>query len=923
MVLCLLLVFFFVVLSRVADGGRVVHLRHTAVHLHDVALDSIRVRRAGVVQYWVTVDPSVLSSDAAIEGHTNCSAIPHKLHGHTFQCLSDRGDALQRVDGVVRVRRVLPAEKFDPAAMRHAEGGVTALLLPSKRVDAVRVLSRWNRTLPYSFRRVGEWAIRVLDPTVHKRGHFKLRPSVRGRMPSAVVKRLSTDEAVYWIEPFAAPRLSNAFAVPFVMNSQAATLGEGGTHEIITIADTGLDYHHCEFDAHHVPKSRLTIEVGVLPPRPLIHLSSKVPAYISYDFQDGGDHVQTDFEDVDSGHGTHVVGTAAGKYGAAPQARILFLDLGFKEAGVEYLYTPHDLHLHFFEHIKTYTPSRIFSISWGTDINEYTDNARMIDAFVASNPEFVIVIAAGNQGNDGVGTVGSPATAKNAISVGASCSTKSAYDEYRSQPFLWVENGGSFPFSDTSALHSGAVAAFSSAGPTRDGRLKPDVLAPGTPIASARAKHTCGQMIMHGTSMSAPLVSGLVARYRSASPTLSAAALRAILAASGTKPTSRVSFLRKLGNRQHRLTPTVETYQPSPFHYGHGIVHARALDDMHVIDGRDIAPGEILVFETTTGDSKLNVVLAWTDPPSSPNARRMLVNDLDLDVLIGGRQRVYGNHHVNHLKGPDLVNNMEKVWDIPAHTNVQIFVRGARLVAAQTFALVALSQAEDDVAPVIEERMYSAACSGDMPAEPCTLPLGGGTKACDPDAHVWSSSCTLEYCKNDYVFTGGECTEGDAFMCFGYATSGTRCHIENGEGFWCTVLGQCAVSRCTYGFVPRATSCQCDRTINEHCVASASDPEETDESHKEKEVVHDGDNENSITFIVLIIGAIIIVVCVVIYEGASHKFSPSSFHDRAVQDDLLRQYKQPLLHHRRKTTKAEAPSSRKRRFPRLMTRTKM
>lgn len=84
-------------------------------------------------------------------------------------------------------------------------------------------------------------------------------------------------------------------------------------------------------------------------------------------------------------------------------------------------------------------------------------------------------VIAGNSGGSGEGTVGSPATNKNGVCVGASLnsfeSTLSAWEYFRQD----------FPY-DEQNFTGDEVAYFSSQGPTRDGRLKPDILAPGLSI---------------------------------------------------------------------------------------------------------------------------------------------------------------------------------------------------------------------------------------------------------------------------------------------------------------------------------------------------------------------------------------------------------------------------------------------------------
>jgi len=62
-------------------------------------------------------------------------------------------------------------------------------------------------------------------------------------------------------------------------------------------------------------------------------------------------------------------------------------------------------------------------------------------------------------------------------------------------------------------------ADFSSRGPTADGRVKPDISAPGVGISSAAAGTVNGYVTMNGTSMATPFVTGVALLMEDADPT--------------------------------------------------------------------------------------------------------------------------------------------------------------------------------------------------------------------------------------------------------------------------------------------------------------------------------------------------------------------------------------------------------------------
>ena len=85
--------------------------------------------------------------------------------------------------------------------------------------------------------------------------------------------------------------------------------------------------------------------------------------------------------------------------------------------------------------------------------------------------------------------MGSPATSKNVLTVGASENNRSTITSEWGA--WWPSDFPQDPInSDKMANHSEGMAGFSSRGPVDDGRLKPDVSAPGTFILSTKSRQT-------------------------------------------------------------------------------------------------------------------------------------------------------------------------------------------------------------------------------------------------------------------------------------------------------------------------------------------------------------------------------------------------------------------------------------------------
>jgi len=185
--------------------------------------------------------------------------------------------------------------------------------------------------------------------------------------------------------------------------------GLDGAGEIVGVGDTGLDVKSCFFwDPNH--------NVG--------YEHDKVIGYRGF----------ADYEDT-SGHGTHVCGSIAGRAGngsgyegyngMAPGAKLAFTDLGLSYGDQRGLIAPETME-EYYEYAYG-LGARLHSDSWGGLSTAYTRSAREVDEWHFYHPEFLAMIAAGNDGEflsaDGVeSTVSTPATCKNALSVGATLS---------------------------------------------------------------------------------------------------------------------------------------------------------------------------------------------------------------------------------------------------------------------------------------------------------------------------------------------------------------------------------------------------------------------------------------------------------------------------------------------------------------------
>jgi hypothetical protein len=221
----------------------------------------------------------------------------------------------------------------------------------------------------------------------------------------------------------------------------------------------------------------------------------------------------------------------------------------------------------------------------------------------------------------------------------------------------------------------------SSTGPTVDGRLKPDVVAKGANVSSTYINDNYGGA--WGSSHSAPQVTGITAlmyeQYRKQLGTNPTAALiKSIL----------LNTAKDLGN-------------PGPdYRYGFGQVDA--LEAIKTISENRFSEGNVtnaaqqtLTINVPDGMNNLKVMLVWTDKEASLPISKVLVNNLDLEVITPSGDIVTplildpSNPSFSAYNGVDSLNNVEQVTiPTPLPGTYTIRVKGSKVpFSSQSYAL--------------------------------------------------------------------------------------------------------------------------------------------------------------------------------------------------------------------------------------------
>ncbi|MCK4726551.1 MAG: S8 family serine peptidase, partial [Anaerolineales bacterium] len=302
-------------------------------------------------------------------------------------------------------------------------------------------------------------------------------------LPAYQLDALAALDGVLWVEPDIEMHLSNDVATGDILHTDliSDTLGLTGDGQVIGVADTGLD----------------SGDYGTLHP----DIQGRVlNAYCR------GRPDPCDWSDYVT-HGTHVVGSilgdgtvSKGQYaGVAPGSSLVMQSMS---TATGQFIVPTDIGELYQQAYSV--GARIHSNSYGSAANgAYTTSSQQTDTALWELQDMLTLFAAGNSAwdsdKDGFidpDSIDAPGTAKNVLTVGAS-------ENYRPSILsIWGPSYGDPISADRVADNASGMAAFSGRGPTDDGRVKPEIVAPGTFIASLRSRQYIFDDDLEGDSSS-------------------------------------------------------------------------------------------------------------------------------------------------------------------------------------------------------------------------------------------------------------------------------------------------------------------------------------------------------------------------------------------------------------------------------------
>ena len=310
----------------------------------------------------------------------------------------------------------------------------------------------------------------------------------------------------------------------------------------------------------------------------------------------------------------------------------------------------------------------------------YIGESRDWDNLMYNAPYYLMVVAAGNDGNDN-------------SSNGNPLNGNSSYDKLSghstSKNNLVVANAQDANVNNDGTLNSVVINSGSSEGPTDDLRIKPDITGNGTAVYSTFDNADNAYNTITGTSMASPNVSGslllLQQQYNGVTgsfmraATLKGLALHTADDAGGSGPDAI---------------------------YGWGLLNTKRASEAISGNGTQSKIEELILnsgqtYTTTVTSDGVNMLMAsisWTDPAGTANTgtpnltNAVLVNDLDIRISKGGNSwspyRLTGI--TTNGTGDNVVDPYERIDVAGANGTYTISVthKGSLTGGSQRFSLI-------------------------------------------------------------------------------------------------------------------------------------------------------------------------------------------------------------------------------------------
>ncbi|TVQ77774.1 MAG: hypothetical protein EA380_06970 [Phycisphaeraceae bacterium] len=245
--------------------------------------------------------------------------------------------------------------------------------------------------------------------------------------------------------------------------------------------------------------------------------------------------------------------------------------------------------------------------------------------------------------------------------------------------------------------NNNSMTSFSSWGPTDDGRIRPDLVAPGCAsgggITSTSSSSNTAYSTSCGTSMACPAATGAAALV-----------MQDYAAQFPSEPLMSNSLLKTI---LIQTATDLGTFGPN-YQFGWGLINTPAAVEF-VRNGSffedEVGNSEVVQARLVVppGQTELRITLAWDDAPGTPNAGVALVNDLDLVVRDpSGVQRFpwgldqFSPSSPAVRNAPDRRNNVEQVFvEGPAPGEWTVEVLGYSVPSGiQKFSIAASHQLE-------------------------------------------------------------------------------------------------------------------------------------------------------------------------------------------------------------------------------------